>query len=76
MAIKVNLKPIQEEQKWINLIIENPKNITAYKFLGILYYKQHNYSDAKASLETAVKFGSRDKKVNEILEEIKKLGVK
>ncbi len=69
-------KPIQEEQKWINLIVENPKNITAYKFLGLLYWKQHNYSDAKASLEMAVKLGSKDKKVKEVLEELKKLEVK
>jgi len=64
-------KPIQEEQKWINLIIENPKNITAYKFLGLLYWRQHNYADAKASLEMAVRLGSKDRKVKEILEEIK-----
>jgi tetratricopeptide (TPR) repeat protein len=69
-------KPIKEEQKWIDLIIENPKNITAYKFLGLLYWRQHNYTDAKASLEMAVKFGSKDKKVKEILEELKKMGVK
>lgn len=65
-------KPIQEEQKWINLIIENPKNITAYKFLGLLYWRQHNCVDAKASLEMAVHLGSKDKKVKEILEEIEK----
>lgn len=65
-------KPIQEEQKWINLIVENPKNITAYKFLGMLYWKQHNYSDAKASLEMAIRLGSKDRKVKEILEEIEK----
>lgn len=65
-------KPIQEEQKWINLIIENPKNITAYKFLGLLYWRQHNCVDAKASLEMAVRLGSKDKKVKEILEEIEK----
>lgn len=64
-------KPIKEEQKWINLIIENPKNITAYKFLGFLYWKQHNHLDAKSSLEMAVKLGSKDKKVREVLEEIK-----
>jgi tetratricopeptide (TPR) repeat protein len=69
-------KPIKEEQKWINLIIENPKNITAYKFLGLLYWKQHNYSDAKSSLETAIKYGSKDKRVKEVLEELKKMGVK
>jgi len=69
-------KPIKEEQKWIDLIVENPKNITAYKFLGILYWKQHNYLDAKASLEMAVKLGSKDKKVKEILGEIKVMDVK
>jgi len=69
-------KPIKEEQKWIDLIVENPKNITAYKFLGLLYWRQHNYSDTKASLEMAVKLGSKDKKVKEILAELKKMGVK
>lgn len=69
-------KPIKEEQKWIDLIVENPKNITAYKFLGFLYWKQHNYTDAKASLEMAVKLGSKDKKVKEVLRELKKMGVK
>lgn len=64
-------KPIKEEQKWIDLIVENPKNITAYKFLGLFYWKQHNYPDAKASLEMAIKFGSKDKKVKETLKEIK-----
>jgi len=69
-------KPIQEEQKWIDLIIENPKNITAYKFLGLLYWKQHNYADAKASLETAVRYGSKDKKVKEILKQLKGMEIK
>lgn len=64
-------KPIKEEQKWIDLIVENPKNITAYKFLGLLYWKQHNYNDAKASLEMAVKLGSKDRKVKDILKELK-----
>jgi tetratricopeptide (TPR) repeat protein len=69
-------KPIKEEQKWINLIIENPKNITAYKFLGFLYWKQHNYVDAKSSLEMAVKLGSKDNKVKKVLEEIKNMKIK
>jgi len=64
-------RPTREEQKWIDLIVENPKNITAYKFLGLLYWKQHNYADAKASLEMAVKLGSRDRKIQDIIEEIK-----
>ncbi len=69
-------KPIKEEQKWIDLIVENPKNITAYKFLGLLYWRQYNYTDAKASLEMAVKLGSKDKKAKEVLAELKKMGVK
>ena len=68
-------KPIEEEQKWIDLIIENPKNITAYKFLGLLYWRQHNYLDAKNSLEVAVKLGSKDKKVKEILKKLKEMGI-
>lgn len=72
LSISELKKPIKEEQKWIDLIVEDPKNITAYKFLGLLYWKQYNYPDAKASLEMAVKYGSKDKKVKEILKEIKK----
>lgn len=68
-------KPIKEEQKWISLIVEDPKNITAYKFLGLLYWKRHNYADAKNSLEMAVKLGSKDRKVKEILEELKKMEI-
>ena len=69
-------KPIKEEQQWIDLIIQNPKNMIAYKSLGLLYFKQHNYSDAKASLEMAVKLGSGDKKVKEVLEELKEIEIK
>jgi len=68
-------KPIQEEQRWIDLIVENPKNITAYKFLGLLYWRQHNYADAKASLEMAVKLGSKDLKVKEIIEDLVKMKI-
>ncbi|MFH1461123.1 MAG: hypothetical protein ABIF84_01760 [Patescibacteria group bacterium] len=69
-------KPIKEEQKWIDLIIENPKNITAYKFLGLLYYRQHNYPDAKSSLKIAIKLGCKDKKVKDILKELKGMNIK
>lgn len=66
-------KPTQEEQKWIDLIVANPKNITAYKALGFIYWKQHNYADAKASLEAAVQLDSKDKRVLQILEELKEM---
>ncbi len=68
-------KPIKEEQKWIDLIVENPKNITAYKFLGLLYWKQHNYNDAKNSLEMSIKLGSKDRKVRDVLKKLKEMGI-
>ncbi len=71
LSISELKKPIKEEQKWIDLIVENPKNITAYKYLGFLYWRQHNYQDAKSSLEMAVKLGSKDKKVKQIINRIK-----
>jgi len=64
-------KPIKEEQKWIDMIVENPKNISAYKALGIFYFKQRNFTDARASLKMAVKLGSKDKQVEKILQELK-----
>jgi len=76
LSIKELKKPIKEEQKWIDLIVENPNNITAYKFLGLLYWKQHNYLDAKSSLEMAVKMGCKDRKINEILKELKNMKIK
>ncbi len=76
LSISELKKPIKEEQEWIDLIVENPNNITAYKFLGLLYWKQHNYSDAKSSLEMSVKMGCKDRKVKEILNELKKMKIK
>ena len=76
LSINELKKPIREEQKWIDLIVENPNNITAYKFLGLLYWKQHNYPDAKSSLEMAIKMGCKDRKVNEVLRELKNMKIK
>jgi len=76
LSISELKKPIKEEQKWIDLIVENPNNITAYKFLGLLYWKQHNYPDAKSSLEMAIKMGCKDRKVNEVLKELKSMKIK
>ena len=75
LSISELKKPIKEEQKWIDLIIENPKNITAYKFLGLLYWKQYNYTDAKASLEMSIKLGCKDKKVKEVLNKINDMDI-
>ena len=66
-------KPVQREQDFIDIIVKNPKNIIAYKALGLYYFKQHNYKDAKESLETALKLGSKDKQILKVLEEIEEL---
>ena len=69
-------EPTQEEKKWIEMIAKNPKNITAYKELGMLYYKQYNLKDAKECFKTAIKLGSKDKKIKEILKEIEEKDIK
>ena len=76
LSISELKKPIKEEQKWIDLIIEDPKIITEYKFLGLLYRKQYNYADAKDSLEMYIKLGCKDKKVKDILNKIKSMDIK
>jgi len=42
----------------------------------LLYWKQHNYADAKASLEMSIKLGSKDKRVKDALNEMKDIGIK
>jgi len=64
-------EPTEEEKKWIEIIAKSPKNVTAYKELGMLYYRQYNLKDAKECFKMAIKLGSKDKKIREILKEIR-----
>ena len=69
-------EPTEEEKKWIEIIAKSPKNVTAYKELGMLYYRQYNLKDAKECFKMAIKLGSKDKKIKEILKEIEEKDIK
>ncbi len=74
---KKNLKPspiqVSEEtikkieEKLIKEIIEDSKNIEAYKRLGRLYYNQFKYAYAQECFKAAIKLGSGDKKIKRLL---------
>jgi len=57
----------QIENKWIDAIIEDPKNIEAYKKLGRLYFNQGKLERAQECFQAAVKLGSSDRKILELL---------
>ena len=44
-----------EEQKYIQIIAKDPKNIFAYQKLGSLYLEQDNQEDAKAAFKQILK---------------------
>lgn len=44
-----------EEQKYIQIIAQDPKNIFAYQKLGSLYLEQDNQEDAKAAFKQILK---------------------
>jgi tetratricopeptide (TPR) repeat protein len=65
-------KFILEEKKFIKTIVKNPSDVNTYRALGLLYLKQKNYKDAKASFKQILKIDSKDKEAKEKLEEIEK----
>jgi len=62
-----------EEQKYIKIISQDPKNLFAYHKLGKLYFEQKNYDDAKAVFEQVLKIDEKNKRAKEILKKIDKL---
>lgn len=61
---------LEAEKIYIEIIKRDPKNIEAYKNLGMIYLKQKNFGDAKAAFRQVVKLDPKNK---EILLELKKL---
>jgi hypothetical protein len=57
------------EQDLVKQILADPKNIEAYKKLGKLYYNQEQFDYAKETFEAALKLGSGDNKIKELLKE-------
>ncbi len=60
------------ENKLISEISEDPKNIEAYKKLGKAYYNQDKYRYAEECFKAAIKLGSGDKKIKDLLDECEK----
>jgi tetratricopeptide (TPR) repeat protein len=57
------------ENKLISEILEDSKNIEAYKKLGKVYYNQDKYHHAVECFKAALKLGSGDKKIKDLLKE-------
>lgn len=72
-------EPVQEEivsddeKKYIDLIANNPKDEDAYRFLGFIYLRRKNYSDARACFRRVLKLDPQDADIQNKLAEIKGL---
>ncbi|MFA6436725.1 MAG: tetratricopeptide repeat protein [Candidatus Paceibacterota bacterium] len=67
---QVSQETIQKiEDELIAQIVEDPKNIEAYKRLGKIYYNQDKFEYAKESFEMAIKLGSGDQKIKDLLKD-------
>lgn len=66
-----NDKLDEAEKIYIEIVKENPQSIRAYKALGEIYLKRHNFGDAKAAFRQVKKLDPNNK---EALAQLKKLG--
>ncbi len=64
--------PGEREEVLLRILKQNPKDVKAYKDLGLLYMEQKNLQDAKAAFEEVIKINPEDELAKENLEEIKK----
>ncbi len=71
--IEISKEAIKKiENKLISEILEDPKNIEAYKKLGKVYYNQDKYRYAEECFKAAIKLGSGDRKIKDLLNECEK----
>lgn len=66
---------LDQEKQLVDIIVRNPRDIKAYKNLGLFYYERKNYIDARESFKMALKFGSRDKVVKKLAWELEDKGL-
>lgn len=66
-----NDKLDEAEKIYIEIIKKNPQSIRAYRALGEIYLKRHNFGDAKAAFRQVKKLNPNDK---EALAQLRKLG--
>ncbi len=78
LRMLIDLKRTSEEKEEILLrrIRQNPKDIKAYKEIGLLYLAEKNYSDAEAAFGEALKINPEDEMAKEKLEELTRLKFK
>jgi len=70
---KSGIEAMIEEQKYIKIISQDPRNLFAYHKLGKLYFDQKNYDDAKVVFEQILKIDEKNKGAKETLNKISRL---
>lgn len=71
LVAKLKMTTEQKEEHLLRSLRQNPKDIKAYRELGLLYLERKNYEDASAAFEEVLKLNSEDEVVRVKLEEIK-----
>jgi len=61
------------EKRYINKIVKNPRDITAYRKLGDLYYEMKNYTDSIESYKMVLKLKPEDIAIKNKLKKIQDL---
>ncbi len=61
----------QKEEHLLRSLRQNPKDIKAYRELGLLYLERKNYQDATAAFEEVLKLNPEDEAAKAKLEEMK-----
>jgi len=67
------ITPEQKEESLLSTLKQNPRDVKAYKELGLIYLEQNNLHDAKLAFEEVLKINPEDETAKEKLEQIKVL---
>jgi tetratricopeptide (TPR) repeat protein len=65
--------PEEREEVLLRILKQNPKDVKAYKDLGLLYVEQKNLQDGKSAFEEVLKINPDDEVAKANLEEIKNI---
>ena len=63
----------EKEENLLRTLKQNPKDVKAYRELGLLYLEKKNFQDAQAAFEEVLKINLEDEVAKEKLEEIKNI---
>lgn len=73
LMANLRMTPEQKEENLLRALKQNPRDVKAYKELGLLYLEQKNFQDAQAAFKEVLKINPEDEVAKEKLEEIKAL---